>query len=558
MIKPIGLFLGMAFLAVAARTANATTLSPIQSHNAESTAATIAASTMCAPLPSPSGAIVNVSTVAELESAVNSATAGTTILVANGTYNLNGVYLWFGVSNVTLRSASGNRQAVVIDGNYSTAEIITVAASNVTIADVTLRRAQTHPIHVVTSGGDTLNTLIYNVHLIDPGQQAIKINPDLTRYPGRYTDNGVIACSHIELTDAGRAQVWNINGSCYTGGVDAHQSRGWVIRDNTIEGFWCANDLSEHGIHMWRGCRDTTIERNLLRDNARGIGLGLTTSSGGRTYADNPCPTASGYVDDYGGTVRNNFVFANRSGLFASEYGFDCGICFWNACNARARHNTIYTGDAAHTFSSIEWRFPNTRADIVNNLVNHALRERDGATATQSGNVTNAQASWFVNAASGDLHLAPSATNAIDRVNAPGDVTDDIDGDARPIGALSDVGADEYGTPAPNAVTDLRVTNAITAPNVLTATLRWTPPSNAVTTTLRYSNGLITEANWASAALFGSLSGAPSVHTGQAPYTTGVVRFALKSQSIQGTWSPLSNNAFFPYRDVSLPIIVRP
>src|SRR5512146_1199334 len=84
----------------------------------------------CAPLPPPSGNIVNVSDVSGLEHAVNSATSGTTILIANGTYNLDGVYLRIDVPNVTLRSASGNREAVILDGNYVTTEIIQIAASN--------------------------------------------------------------------------------------------------------------------------------------------------------------------------------------------------------------------------------------------------------------------------------------------------------------------------------------------------------------------------------------------------------------------------------------------
>ena len=156
----------------------------------------------CAPLPPPSGTIVNVSTVSQLENAVNSAAAGTTIRIADGTYNLNGVYLRIDVPNVTLRSASGNREAVILDGNYQTTEIIQVVASNVTIADLTLREAYYHPIHVMSGdAAHTLNTLIYNVHIVDPGEQAIKINPATAGY---YTDNGVIACSHIELTDAGR------------------------------------------------------------------------------------------------------------------------------------------------------------------------------------------------------------------------------------------------------------------------------------------------------------------------------------------------------------------
>ena len=513
----------------------------------------VLANAACPPLPPPTGAIVNVSNVSQLEDAVNAAASGTTILVADGTYNLDGVYLRFAVPNVTLRSASGNREAVVLDGNYETTEIVQIVASNVTIADLTLRQAYDHPIHVMSAdGAHTNHTLVYNVHVVDPGQQAIKINP---ASEGHYADYGVIACSHVELTDAGRP---HIRDDCYTGGIDAHQARGWTIRDNLIEGFWCPSGLSEHGIHLWRGCRDTTVERNVLRNNARGIGFGMATDGDGRTYPDNPCPTATGYVDHYGGVIRNNFVSANRSDLFSSEYGFDCGICLWNACNAQALHNTVYSTDPAHTFSSIEWRFSNTRATITNDLVNVTLREREGASATQAGNVTNAQAGWFVNAASGDLHLVATATNVIDRVVAPPGVTDDIDADPRPMGPVSDVGADEYGAPPPAAVNDLRVTRAVTATGVLTATLGWTPPANAVTVTLRYSRTLITGAGWDGATLLtGSLAGTASVFTAKVPYTSGTVYFALKSQNASGAWSALSNNTFWPQRRTFLPIVMR-
>jgi len=397
--------------------------------------------TLCSPLDPPAGPTVIVSTVAELESAVNGAASGDTILVADGVYHLDGAYLRFDTAGVTLRSASGNREDVVLDGDYVTTEIVQIVASDVTVADLTLREAYYHPIHVMSAGGShTLNTLIYNVRVVDPGEQAIKINP----VPGdHYADDGVVACSHIELTAAGRP---NIRNNCYTGGVDAHQARGWVIRDNVLEGFWCPNGLSEHAVHFWSGSRDTIVERNLLRDNAQGVGFGLVTEGSGRVYADDACPNAAGdYVDHYGGVIRNNFVVARDGALFASAYGFDCGICLWNACDARALHNTIYTFDAANTFSAIEWRFPNAQVEVVNNLLNHTLLERDGATAAQAGNVTSAQAAWFLDAASGDLHLAPTAMAAIDQAPARDDVNDDYDGDLRPAGASPDVGADEFG-----------------------------------------------------------------------------------------------------------------
>jgi len=403
----------------------------------------------CPALPPPTGAVVDVSSVAQLQEAVNNAASGITIRIADGVYDLDGVYLRLDVPGVTLRSASGDREAVILDGNYVTTEIVQVVASDVTIADLTLREALYHPIHVMsTASGDALNTLIYNVHILDPGQQAIKINP----VPGgHYPDDGLIACSHIELTDAGRPRVWEINGSCYTGGVDAHQAQGWVVRDNLIGGFWCPEGLSEHAIHFWRACRDTLVERNWLLDNARGVGLGMDEEGQARTYADDPCPAAGGaYVDHYGGLVRNNMIFAGRAELFGSECGFDCGICLWQACGAQVVHNTVASTE--EPFSSIEWRFEWTDVDVINNLVSHNLRDR-GGTARLSSNLENQPLSLFVNGAAGDLHLKASASEAIDRgaAVAPGLCDGDVDGDPRPIGSAPDVGADEYVTFVPQA-----------------------------------------------------------------------------------------------------------
>ncbi len=483
--------------------------------------------------------------------AVNAAQPHTTILLADGTYNLgaNGHYVWIDTPYVTIRSAGGGREAVILDDNYSGTEIITIAASNVTIAGITIKRAGTHPIHVVsTETADTLNTLIYNVRITDPGQQAIKVNPAVAGY---YPDNGVIACSTIELTDAGRPHV----SGCYTGGIDMHQARDWVVRDNRIEGFWCSVGLSEHGIHFWRGCRDPIVARNVLRNNARGIGFGMATSGTARTYADNPCPAASGYIDHYGGVIRNNFIFANRAELFASADGYDNGISLWNACEVQTYHNSVISTQAP--FSSIEWRYPNTTVHLVNNLVSHNLRARDGATAIQAGNLTNAPLTLFVDGSGGDLHLLPSAAAAIDQGAAlsAGLCDDDIDGDPRPIGPARDIGADEHGIPAPAAVRDLRVTQAVLAGSDLTITLHWTPPAGALTSTVRYAAQPITAANWGAALDFVAGSVLDTA-TNTIAYDSGTRYFAVKTHN-EGGWSALSNLAFWPHYDVYLPLVLR-
>nr|WP_319393677.1 hypothetical protein [uncultured Desulfobacter sp.] len=403
----------------------------------------------CPPLLPPSGNTIRVNTVAEIWNAVNGASPGDTILVEDGTYNLGaaGRYIWIDTPDVTLRSLSGNRDNVILDDNYQWAEVITVAASNVTIADLTIKRARTHAIHVVSSSSaDTVNTLIYNVKIIDPGQQAIKINPSNSNY---FADYGEVACSVMELTENGRAEVYAYNGSCYTGGVDGHRARGWIVRDCRIEGFWCDFGLSEHGVHFWTGSRDTLVERNTFINNARGVGFGMRENGSGRIYDDGPCPDASGYVGHYGGIVRNNFFFAGDNDLFASQYGADTGIALWQACNASVYHNTL--AFTKPPFSAVEYRFPNTQADIINNLTTHNIMQRPPASATLAGNLQYQPLSVFADAPSGDLHLDQTASAAIDKgvVLTAGLCDDDIDGDPRPSGKAGDVGADELPSSCP-------------------------------------------------------------------------------------------------------------
>jgi hypothetical protein len=411
----------------------------------QATAKTLASETaaFCTPLPMPTGEIITVtpSQTADLPSIVADAPSGSTILLTDGTYALNGAHIWMSRADVTIRSASGNRQEVVLDGNYASTEVITIAASDITIADITITKARTHAIHVVsTDQGDTSNTRIYNVRVVDPGQQGIKINPHGART--HHVDFGTIACCEILLTDQGRPKIWEINGSCYTGGIDAHRARGWIIRDNTIQGFWCENGLSEHAIHFWTGSRDTLVERNTIVDNARGIGFGLRENTAdNRTYDDLDLCNGSAHAGHYDGIVRNNTVFAKRAVLFASDYGFDCGICMAQACGARIVHNSVASTQAP--FSSIEWRFAKSRVELYNNLVTHNLRQREDAVETAAGNLVNAPLSLFVDGEGGDLHLGDSAASAIDKgsIDAKSICNTDMDGDVRDD--TPDIGADE-------------------------------------------------------------------------------------------------------------------
>lgn len=233
-----------------------------------------------------------------------------------------------------------------LDGIYQTDFLIQISASDVTIANLTLQRAYYHPIHIYGTADATSGILLHNLRIVDPGQQAIKVNPN-----PHFVDNSTIECCSIELTDTGRGHIRN---NCYTGGVDVHQARGWIVRNNYIEGFWCDFGLSEHGVHFWKGSRETLVEGNVIVDCARGIGFGLDGDPG-RTYSDYSYPPGTPYLEHIDGIIRNNFVAATDTDLFASQYGFDSGISLEHARGAQVTHNTVASSQAP--YSSIEWRW---------------------------------------------------------------------------------------------------------------------------------------------------------------------------------------------------------
>jgi hypothetical protein len=388
----------------------------------------------CSPLPPPAGNVIDVapSQAGSLQSILDAARPGDTVQLLDGVYSLPET-LALRRPGVTMRSRSGNREAVVLDGRYTARNLLLVQRSDVTIADLTLMRSYWHLVHVAPEGGSSSGTVLHNLRAIDGGEQFIKINP----VGDQYADNGVIRCSSLEMTDEGRAQVRN---NCYTGGIDLHQGRGWHIYANVFSGFWCTRGLSQHAIHAWTGSRDTLVDRNVIINSARGIGFGLGGATAGRTYDDETCrgPASFGHC---GGAITNNFVVATDPGLFSSEAGFDVGIGLEQSWLTSVLHNTVVS-TAAPRSSSIEWRFTNSIATIANNLVSHNLEQRDGGHAILGGNLESAPLSLFVDVASGNLHLSDDAGAAIDKA-VPLSQGPPMDIDAEPRGAIADIGADE-------------------------------------------------------------------------------------------------------------------
>jgi hypothetical protein len=361
---------------------------------------------LCLPLPPPTGPTITVSTEAALRDQAYIAISNTAILIQPGTYRMQS-FVHVVNDGIALRGASGDRDDVILDfGGMTTGHFgILVNGDDVTIADLTIRNAHDHGVSI--QGRD--RPVLYNLHIQDIGDQLVKVNP-----AGDGSEDGLLACSRLEYTTTAPDE--------YTNGISAHNTHRWVVRDNEWYRIRTPGNAPIPTILFWSGSSDTVVERNLLVDCYQGISFGNASHGSG---------------DHTGGIVRNNFVYASME--------HDVAIEMVHATGWLVAHNTVLLLNPNGPDWGMEARFSDTRGTFAHNLTNMRIwHNRDGGQGTVTGNVTDAQINWFVNAGGGDLHLHATATAAIDQAASLAQVTDDYDGDARPIGPAPDAGADEF------------------------------------------------------------------------------------------------------------------
>ena len=388
----------------------------------------------CSPLPAPGAGetVVTVSNASELQEQINNADGPTTIYLEAGTYNVNSGF-WITVTepDITIRSLSGNRDDVVIQGvgmGVAPGFGIQVYDSRITIADLTIRDVGYHAIQVAkTEGEETDDLLFHNIRCVDAGQQLFKSS-------GGLMYDSVIECSTFEYTTTLKAYSHNYNGS-YTNGIDLVASRGWIIRDNVIRNIKhdpaATTDIAGPAILIWPAgtgiaCGDTVIERNRVIDCDMGIFFGNSSASG---------------VNHTGGVIRNNFI--------KGYSGSDVGLGLVRSTDAIVAHNTVFS-PAGLTNWSMEARFAETTGCVfINNLADEMIwGDRNGAVTTLVTNYTDVDDSGvdFVDADAGDLHLEGNDNGDIIDAGTPtSSRTTDIDGCAV-LDGFPDIGADEYET----------------------------------------------------------------------------------------------------------------
>lgn len=402
-------------------------------------------------LPSPdpdSYTIIEVDTAQELADACWNLASHQAIMIAPGTYELASVSFPNGqdgrltvgrygaptISDIQIRGATGDPQDVVLLGAGMLDTTVPYGlqiftATDVLIADLSLGQVYYHAVAIQNDQGAT-RVRLYHCRFFDAGQQIIKGSTGA----GSGAEDVVI--EHCELfLSAGAVNhpEGSPPGSCYTNAVDAYGGIRWIVRDTLIHDIWCQDGtLAGPAILMWGGASDSLIERTTILDCSRGVSLGLISSS-----------------DHSGGMVRNSFIRWDPS----ATYVRDAGI-YLASPGSKALHNTVLTHGTYQPNGgpvAIEVRFSGaSNVEVANNLMDGSIWLRNGATPTLDGNLSTAQPSWFVDEASGDLHLAAGALGVADQVSWRPDCQDDFDAGQRPTGAgLADLGADELGADSP-------------------------------------------------------------------------------------------------------------
>jgi len=376
------------------------------------------------PLASPAGPVVRVASVDELYAAAREIQPGGTILVADGHYRLPR-YFELRADNVTLRSESGQRDNVVLDGQGRLGELVGITGcSGVTIADLTVQNVKWNGIKLNSDRGVTRVT-IYNCVIHNVWQRGVKgvMVPQEDRQRLRPSDCRVQYClfyndrpKRFEDDEADRPE--NFGGN-YIGGIDVMYAQRWTVSDNVFVGIQGRTGEARGAIFLWVDARDCVIERNIVIDCDSGICLG------------NSHRGADTRVHCSGCVVRNNFVTRCPENGILADYTRDCRIL----------HNTIHD-PGSRLRRLIRLVHDNDGLVVANNLLNGPeMRVETSSPVRIAGNQSRDAGGWFVQADRGDLHLKTDAQSVIPRVTRSDDVVEDIDGERR--AERTAVGADD-------------------------------------------------------------------------------------------------------------------
>lgn len=385
------------------------------------------------PLPAVA-AVKNVSTVAQLQSALASAQAGDEIVLADGTYavnvNLSCAAEGSAAQPITVRAA--NRHAALIQfnalegfkvsGRYWTFDGLTV--EGVCAQDPNCE----HAFHVT---GHAEGFVLRNSRVRDFNAQ-LKVN-------AVKNGAGVWEMPHRGLVE--RNEIYDTHGRATSSPVtklNIDTGDDWVVRDNEVRDFHKVNGIS-YGAFMKSGGKRGVFERNRIfcvKDApSGGTRLGLSFGGGGTGNAfcapafDTNVACDPEHTD---GVLRNN-VIVNCS---------DVGIYLNRAANTKVLFNTLIST------TGVDFRFPSSTGEAHGNVLSSIVRARDSGSFTAGTNLMNVTTAtwttWYLAPLSGDLRLKGSVSQLIGGAAARATVTDDFCARPRPSAGAYTLGALEH------------------------------------------------------------------------------------------------------------------
>lgn len=370
-----------------------------------------------------SAAEITVRDAAALVSAIGDAAPGDVITLAAGTYDVD--------ANISCRAAGTAAQRITVRAEalgdavirFNAVEGFKVLAPYWTFENLEIRGACAddsrceHAFHVVgaadftTIRGNKIEG--FNAHIKGNGEGDPRVFPD------------DVLIAHNELYSDAPRQTGNP-----VTPIDVVGGRRWRVEHNHIHDFEKAqgNRIS-YAAFLKGNSRDGVFAYNLIeceRLHAGGVRLGLSFGGGG-TGPDSICEDQTCTPEHQGGLMYNNIIASCPA---------DVGVYVNKGQDVKIFNNTLINT------TGIDVRFAASSAQVMNNLLDGAIRARDNATITKTTNIERgALSAWFVDG--GALNLALNDGSAIIDQGTPTPLILD-DFCLTPRDATHDIGAIEY------------------------------------------------------------------------------------------------------------------